>query len=134
MKKMNKHGWIRIVEAFIAIMIILGAVLVIMSQRPSNNNAVVTTITDRETGIIEFISKNDSLRTQILAGNTAPVNSAVGKMMPYNLNFTTNICNVTEICSYGVPIDRDVYVKDVLISSNLTQYSPKKLRLFVWEK
>ena len=59
----------------------------------------------------------------------------ISLMLPKNLNFATNICGVNDACgSNEVPYDKNVYTKEILISSTLEKYEPKKLRFFVWEK
>ena len=133
MKSWNNRGWIRIVEAFIAIIILIGAALLIISEQPKNTD-ISSQVYAKESSIIDYVSNNESLRNQILNGDTSGTNAAIGKIITGNFAYTTNICDITSICNQNVPYDRDVYSKEVIISSNLSQYSPKKLVFSVWAK
>ena len=54
-------------------------------------------------------------------------------MIPVSWNYATEICELDSICnSASTPNDKEVYTTEVVITSTLTQYSPKKLRFFVW--
>jgi len=55
------------------------------------------------------------------------------KQIPADLNFTARICNIDDICGLD-SYRKEVYAKERIISSTLKEYSPKKIRLFVWEK
>ena len=45
------------------------------------------------------------------------------------------ICNIDERpCKPELPLDREVFVEDRIVSATLEDYNPKKVRLFVWEK
>ena len=134
MNKKNTKAWVRIVEAFIAVLIITGAVLVILSRENKTDNSSSSKIYEKQMNILNIIAKNESLRQKIIIGENQEVDNAISLMISNNWNFTTNICNVDEICNAGTPNDRDVYVSEIIVSSNLTQYSPKKLRFFVWIK
>lgn len=131
MKKMNTKAWVRIVEAFIAVLIITGGVLIILS-RESKTNDSSDKIYEKQRNILNMVIKNESLRNKIIVGENQEVNDAISLMISNNWNFTTNICDINEICNTNTPNDKDIYVSEVIVTSNLTQYSPKKLRFFVW--
>ncbi len=48
--------------------------------------------------------------------------------------FTIKICEVSEFCGMPFSVDKDVYADEILITSNLTYYNPRKLKFFIWEK
>lgn len=132
-KKMNTKGWIRIIEALFAILIVTGGVLVVLSNRIPEYSSPEE-IYEKQMNILNIISKNNSLRDKIIDNNDEEVKNAIQTMIPNNWNFTTNICNINEICNTGTPNDRDVYVSEIIITSTLQKYEPKKLRFFVWMK
>jgi hypothetical protein len=132
--KMNKRGWLRIVEAFLAILIVLGAVIVFMSSRQSSDTDISETVYERQRQILDVISKNDSLRIKVLSENEEDIKTAIGRMVPASWDFNIKICGMTEVCSTTVPYDRSVYVSESVVSSNLTIYEPKKIRFFAWMK
>ena len=76
MNKKDRKAWLRIIEAFLAILIIFGAVLVILSrqeQKPDISEGVY----ERQRQILEIISKNNSLRADIIAGDNTQVNRTI---------------------------------------------------------
>ena len=135
--KIDRKAWIRILEAFLAILLIIGSILVIMSRKAPETN-ISDEIYAKQRQILDIISKNDSLRNDIIIGNNARVNQVISKTAPNVWNFTTNICDINLNCPNPAGadeiIDKDIYVTEVLVTSNLTHYSPKKLRFFVWMK
>jgi len=130
----NKRGWLRIVEAVIGIMIVMGFLLYFISERNIKTD-ISGDVNQRQLQILSIISKNDSLRNDILNDNSTQVNIEISKMIPASWNFSTNICLLQDICNRAyTPNDRDVFTEEILITSNLTEYQPKKLRFFVWMK
>ncbi|MFA7708054.1 MAG: hypothetical protein WCX73_03830 [Candidatus Pacearchaeota archaeon] len=131
-RKTDKKAWLRILEAFLAILIVLSAVLVIMvKQKPQTDYS--QEVYDVQRQVLDIISKNNSLRNDILVQSNTRVNALIYDLIPRNWNYSTNICDVNLICPNLEQIhETEVYATEIIISSNLTQYSPKKLRFFVW--
>lgn len=130
----GKKAWVRIVEATIASLIIIGFILVMMSRQQTTTPNISDEIYEKQRSILDVISKNESLRDAILMNDKTAVNSAIEKRIPSSWGFTTNICELNMVCSGDVPYDREVYATEIVISSTLTKYDPKKLRFFVWMK
>ena len=132
--KKDRKAWLRIVEAFLSIIIILGVVLVIMvKQKPKTD--ISESVYERQGQILEIISKNNELRNDILIENKDKVEVAISGLVPGNWNYSINICNITLICPNPVQVhETEVYSREKMIAANLTRYSPKKLRFFVWMK
>lgn len=137
MKKLDRKAWIRIVEAFLAILIIIGAVLIIISRQEPKID-ISQDVYEKQRQILDVISKNNSLREKIIIGENLEVNNIILKLAPGSWNFAINICELDKICSNPVEsteiYEKNVYVTEVIVTSNLTKYSPKKLRFFVWVK
>lgn len=131
MNKMNNKAWIRIVEAFIAIIIITSAFLIIIQNQTSKAD-IEKVIHEKQTEILNMISDNETLRAEILNEDTIGTNQFITKVLPNNFGFDTNICELNEICPGDTPLDKQIYVSERMIASNLTKYSPKKLRFFIW--
>lgn len=134
MMKKNRRAWLRIVEAFLAIVIISGALLYILSEQPIQGD-ISEEVYQSQREILNLISKNEGLRADILDGDTTQVNVAITKMIPLNLEFSTNICMLGDVCPNLVSVlDKSVYATEVMIAATPNNYSPKKLRFFVWIK
>ena len=137
--KMNKHGWIRIVEAVIAILIIFAVVLVIISRQSSVSD-VGNDVYEKQSHILDAVGVNEELRNLILEGDESEkivpeVDLFIGSLVPASWDFSTKVCKLDRICSNPVDvINKEVYVSERMIVSNLTEYSPKKLKFFVWGK
>ena len=136
-KRLDRRAWIRILEVFLAILLIIGSVLVIM-VRKAPEAEISDEIYQKQRQTLDIINKNESLRNDIIVGDKTEVNQVISKLIPNSWNFTTNICNIDSTCPNPVDISeisgRDVYATEILITSNLTYYNPKKLRFFVWMK
>jgi len=136
----SKHGWIRVVEAFIAIMMIFAALLIMIS-RQSQQGDYTEEIIKLQSSIISQISQDDILRSEILSNNTDGTEKYIAGAIPKNINFSVNICPYLDVCpnmvNYSYILDRDVYSDETLIAANLTYFNEtnaKKLKIFFWEE
>ena len=127
--RIDRKAWIRILEVFLAILLIIGSMLLIISRKAPETD-ISDEIYQRQRQILDVISKNDSLRDDIIIGNNVKVDDTISKLVPNNWNFTTNICDINLNCPNLIDADelyeKNVYATEVLITSNLTYYSPKK--------
>lgn len=126
----NKKAWIRIAEAAIAIMMLASVILVFIGRQAEKQD-IGEVMYMIQHNILEEASKNDSIRSAVLSQNVIPVNSFVRDRLPAGMNFTIRICNPAELCEIEAP-SKEMYVDDVMVSSTLQQYQPKKVRFFVW--
>lgn len=133
-KRRDKKAWLRIVEAFLAVLIVMGAVLVLLSKQPPTKD-MSDSIYEKQRQILDIISKNDSLRGEIVSGDNTKVNLTIQELIPSSWEFATNICDLDAICpNPGDYENKEVYATEVVVTSTLNVYSPKKLRFFVWMK
>jgi len=139
----GKGGFIRILEAFIAIIIIAGAMAFIyvnQVQRPNQEEAINELI--RLT--LEKISNDPTLRGAVLNGHFfygsgASRNLVENEIEKFirednDLEFSFKICELNEICDLEERVSKEVFSQEITVSSTLDLYSPKVLRIFVWEK
>lgn len=130
----NKKGWLRIVEAFIAILIVASILIIIVMRIPKQDEVDMH---EMQRFILEQVSTNDTLRGEIL--DEARVDkditkSFINRVIPAYWNFTIEVCEIDDICGMPFYIDKEIYADEILITSNLTLYAPKKLKFFIWEK
>jgi len=134
MKKLNKNAWIKIMEAVFAVLIILGITLTIVSKTNQQLN-INEIVYEKQEKILNVILENQTLRNKVLLGDSSTIDSFIEKAIPPTWNFSTEILDINT--EYHSPLSsngKDVYVKEIIISSNLTEYNPKKLMFFVWMK
>ncbi len=143
----NKKGWIKIVEAFIAIMLITVVILLILGNRTipgfNENQNQENQMIQTQISILRDIQMNNSLRNEVVSinENELPITeeemplikNKIENEKPFYLNCTSKICSITGKCILNNTPERDIFVSEIGIFSNLTHYSPKKLKLFCWE-
>lgn len=134
----NKKAWLRIVEATIAVLIIASVIFIMIVRAPREGGKNVN---EMQRFVLEQVSKNDTLRTEVLneyVGESSETFRYINSTLPPNWGFQVRVCEVEEVCGMqSFPAEaarKDIYGDEIFISSNLTKYSPKKLKLFVWIK
>ncbi len=131
----NKRGWIRIVESVFAVLLIFSFVLLINSQQVQKPNLAESVYKIQHQALRE-VSNDYQLREEILEKDAPNVTSYLqDRLAPFPINFTVAICYVNESCPCPLnqcPADKEIYVDDAIISTNLTSYQPTKVVLFSW--
>ena len=149
----NKRGWMRILEATIAVMMISTVLIVVYSRQDSSSDVPSDYVYDLQKEVLMHIYANSSLRLNTL--NTVVSGDAdfmilddyVEGQIPDFLNYSIKVCNITESITpcklneddYIATLHKPVFVEEIIVSAELGQgtnavYKPKRLRLFVWEK
>ncbi|MBM3247791.1 hypothetical protein FJZ17_04620 [Candidatus Pacearchaeota archaeon] len=136
MLRKNKKAWLRIVEAFIAIMLILSTLLVLLSRQGSNSE-VEKEINLLQSNILNSIGKDDYLREQILADDSSGVKAYVGNVTPSWINYSVKICQPLDVCPINVAPElldgKSIYSQNILITASITNADSKQLKLFFWK-
>jgi len=139
----NKRAWIRIVEAFVAILLIVGIVLIIINKGYLKKEDVSSEVYDAELTILREIQLNDTLRKDILNAGAPPINwgdfplSAKNKIIndiPNYLDCNAKICGMENPCIIKENLEKNIYVQSVIITSTLDEIDYRQLKLFCWEK
>jgi len=143
----NKRGWLRILEVVIAIMILLGVVLTVYSRKQVDYQSSSDLVQGLQFKILDQISSDDSLRLGVLINDSSSIdllNNFINRSFfdegASRFDFSLLICNINDGCGLTDSIvlqktlDKEVFVEEKIISGNLNVYSPRKVRLFVWEK
>lgn len=141
----GKKGWIRIVEAFVAIVLVAGVMLVIFGESYVGKENYSEEIYEIQANVLRDIQVEDSLRELILdvseediktgdAGFPAEVQEKLNSGIPNYLECVAHICNLETACTETEVPAQSVYVKSVAIAATETQYNPKQLKLFCWMK
>ena len=144
---MNKKAWIRIVEAFIAILFIAGIALIVINNKDVNEDDFSLQIYDLELSILREIQLNDSLRDDVLSVSSVPaewedtqfptsIKDKISGETPSYLECTAKICSPENDCVLDEDMNINVYAESVIITVTTegSVYNPKKLKLFCWEK
>lgn len=129
----DKKGWIRIAEAAIAIMILASVILVLIA-RQGEEKGIGEEMYRLQHLILEEAAKNESVRDAVLnSRNLSLIDDFIGERMPVGIDFNITVCNPAGTCTVGTPtVNKELYADDILISSTLQQYQPKKLKIISW--
>lgn len=145
--KKEKGGWIRVVEAFVAILLITGVLLVVI-DRGYLRKDISREIINKQMDVLREIQINDSMResiikiedvyldTGIFIDNTHFPESVSGRIQDLakeiDLNCTAKICKLELVCALDHYPDKDVYSRSITIATTLETYNPRQLRIFCW--
>jgi hypothetical protein len=140
----NTRGWIRIVEAFVAVLLITGVVLIVVDKGYIKKQDSSKEIYEVENSVLRNIQTNDSLREEILnsnapidsTNNTFPglINQTINLNIPAYLNCLSKICLIDDPCLYPISLNENIYSRSAIISADLTNYNPKQIKLFCFRK
>jgi hypothetical protein len=128
----GKKGWLRVAEAFIAIILIVGFLVVLYSkteEKPRRDEEIYKL----QKTILDEIAADPKLREGVLNNKTGEIISFVSRRIPYRFNFTIRICSIDKICGLQY-YQGDTYSSERIISSVLEKYEPKKLKIFMWQE
>jgi hypothetical protein len=141
----NKRGWIRIMEAIIAIFLVFG-VLLVMYSKQTNDQDIVDYMYNLQQEVLSEVSLRNDLRAMALYGNESALNESVGSKIPSAFGYYLKICDFGDVEGNLVPCNlpedlaislfresKDVYVDEVIISADFEIYNPKRVKLFIWE-
>jgi len=142
LKKKNKKGWIRIVEAFISVLLIAGVLLVVIDKGYVGKSDISQKVYKLELSILRSAQLDETLRSQILSA-TPPVSwdddlfplnlkDRIDNRIPSYLICQAKICAIDDICALDNYFQKDIYAQAVVIAANLSEYDPKQLKLFCW--
>lgn len=146
----NKRGWLKIVEAFMAIMLVAAVLLTALNDRAGamsedEKEELYNEYYEEQILILKKIQLNDTLRNNVLgiSDSDIPVNwsnmpeavkTKISNEKPLYLNCSAKICSLNGECRMDEEIDEGVFVERLGIFSNSTHYNPRKLKLFCWER
>jgi hypothetical protein len=140
----NNRGWIKIVEAFVAILLIAGVLLFILDKGYIKKDDPSEKIYNVENSILREIQNNDSIRIEILNQTLIiPIESndslfpegvktIINIERPSYLNCKAKICSLNDDCLLSDSTSIDVYARSVPITSTITNYNPRQLKIFCW--
>ncbi len=126
----NKRGWLRIVEAVFGILLVASVLLVIYSSHRANDSDY-DYVYEMQKKVLTEIA--DDYRQEVMDGEN--LTGVAQQSFPNNFKVVVKICDIDERpCKPTLPLESEVFVEDRIVSATLESYSPKKVRVFVWEK
>jgi len=135
----NKRGWVRIIEAVIAVLLIAGILLLIVDKGYISKSDESSKIYEIQKSIIRSIQFNESLRQDFLSEDVGTIPDSISQKIQEEkssfLSCDAKACSLSEECllDFDSLEDTNVYVYSGVVSSNLQIYSPRQLKLFCWK-
>jgi hypothetical protein len=142
----NRRGWIRIVEVFIAILLITGSLALLIKNNKVNNEEIELQIHDKMVPVLREIQTNNTMRDAILdaslpvewenfesQGLTLVRNKIINKI-PSGFDCKGKLCALDETCTITLLEEENIYAETAFISADLDTYAPRQLKLFCWKK
>ena len=131
---MHKKGYIKTIEAVVAIVFILGFIYMatprektdIGEEIPSNVKAAHNLI------MSEFL-RNDTLREYVAKGDRDSVDPFISNNIPGGYDYAFEICSSTLSCTTEELPLKVTYVGSVFVATNITG-QPRVVRLYIWPK
>jgi hypothetical protein len=142
----NRRGWIEIIEAFVAVLLIAGVLIIILNQQSIPKTDISDSVYNTEVSILREIETNSTLRADIVnIPEPMPVTwndtrfppdvmNKITARTPEGLNCVGEICEMNATCSLGENNGKDIYSQSVVITSTLQTLSYKQLNLFCWQE
>ena len=128
----NKKGYMKTLEAVIAVIILISFLLALLPREEAKPETPQDIQLLQDT-VFTTIQNDNYYRACVLSNNLNCITSFINSTFPYTLEFDAKICDLTSCPEPDLP-DKSVYVSDLIISSNLTEFDTRLLRLFIWRK
>jgi hypothetical protein len=138
----KKRGWIRIVEAFVAILLITGVLLFVL-QKGYIGRDISDKIYSMQLGVLREIQLDENLRIEILEISSIPIQSnsndfpinvtdKINEALGEILDCQAKICELDKICVLDEYREEDIYSQSVSITASpfIEEFSPKQLKIF----
>jgi hypothetical protein len=138
----SKKGIVKIFEAAISISLIFTFMLLIYAQgiqKPSSSENIL----QWQGSILNEMKDDPALRAVILNNEGTCDESGLAEIQSFideritssfpGFDFTCRVCNATEVCGFYQP-NAEVFSEERIVSATLTEFSPKKIRMFMWKE
>ena len=134
----RKKGWLRILEATIAVIMILGVMLFLSSQsiKPSEDG-----MAEKLPPLLAEMAKNESFRELALSQPSSAESEAVAflasKISDSSLKFAVRVCEIGSNCApWSLPVSASdqIYASEYIISSTMSEYKPTKVEVRMWRE
>ncbi len=139
----TKKGWIRIVEAFMAIVILLAFVMVLLSQM-RDLEGEKSLVEKNNFKILKGIEINLSLRNEALSlslpayfndsGPSSNFKKYLSNRTLIGENCFLYFCALNDSCKLQTEVLKEVYSSEIFLYANSTFYSPRKIKVFCYLK
>jgi hypothetical protein len=137
----NKKGFIRTLEAVIAVVMILGLLFFLIPEQKTPTGEVPAQIKQAQSYILEEISLNSGYRNcitsavpgQCQGGCLDTLNIFITKQAPLGYATACEVCQSSLSCAdLQLPIDKSIYTDSIFIAKQAT--TSRVLRVYFYEQ
>lgn len=134
----NKRGWLRIVEASIAILIVMTSLFVIHGQREPVQQTDYSLLAQE---VLDEVAQTPALREAVAENDQETVEAFVEERIPAlgTMAYELRMCELNTACGKSTYTPGSVYAAERIVSYTIPSQQgrgetmhPKKLRLFLW--
>ena len=156
----NKRGWMKIVEAFVSILLIVGVLLIVINKGYIGKD-ISSRVYETEQTILRGVQLNDEFRGNILISNKSGYGHSIGEsplpieweefnneeerilqgvknkiieQIPSYLDCKAKIFELDDPCILEETVSGEIYTQTATIVANYAVFSPRQLKLFCWVK
>ena len=147
----NKKGYIKTLEAVIAIIIVIMVGYILIPRPTEPTPEVPSVVKGVQKVMVQSIQFNEGIRAKLTARNLPlpnqpegqalikDVNDSIARVIypsnsPLNYDYSCMICSNPGTCLAKLPLEKSIYVTDVLIASSTGQQNPRIIRIWLWNK
>jgi hypothetical protein len=142
----NKRGWIEILEAFFAIMLVAVFLIIVLNNSNKEGDDFAYEVYQIQISILREIQINDTMREDIASAEEPlpiewddsrfpeSVKNKILERTPNYLECVGKICNTIGECNPPEIKGKDVYANFVTITTTLGEEVFRKINLFCWNK
>ena len=126
----NRKGWFRVFEATVACLLLVGVFLFVFNTNMRDNN-IEDEVNDMLASALSNIDFNNSVRYAILTGDDGLIDEYFSTQINPFFNFSFGVCDLGTVCTED-NTDENVFVMSRLVSAENDIYSPRQIKLLVW--
>ncbi|MFB6246714.1 MAG: hypothetical protein ABEI74_03945 [Candidatus Pacearchaeota archaeon] len=129
--KNGKKGWTKILEVFVAI-VLLASILTVVLEGENQEDNEFQRIYEKQHTASKIIQMNQSMRSSILSGQvTKEIKATLNKTLP-EMECKAKTCSISKECGLQKNQESEIYAQETRFYANVTHYKPKKLKIFCW--
>ena len=135
----SRRGWVRVVEAFLAILLI-GTIIILVIEQNSGGDNISSLVYQDQLAMLRTVQLNDTLRSSVIRATAIPVSTddanfpadveaALNNKNPGYLICKAKICSISTECLIENNADTNIYNAQAAVFADFEDYNPRRLVL-----
>ncbi len=130
MRNKKLKGMMHMIEAIIAILMIMGFLLVLRSKlQPATDTGNEQAIASQA---LQVLDEQNVLRSYAIDENHLGLNTQADQVVPTDFNHTVRFCYSGDRCVGDALPDKNVFTASYVIAGNVTYFKPVQILLHLW--